>query len=100
MADAVTDQARFRPKGRVVLRRVGEDRLLVPVSSMREHQNRIFPVNEVGEVIWQHVSTGKSIAETATEMTQSFEVELEDVKKDCCQFVLELCEAKLLEPME
>lgn len=88
---------RYQMRGRVVLRRVGQDRLLVPVSALPEHHNRIYPVNESGELIWQSLAGGGTLAEAAAAVTTTFQVEREAALQDCEAFAKELCGAGLLE---
>jgi hypothetical protein len=88
---------RYHTRGRVVLRRVGQDRLLVPVDALPEHHNRIYPLNESGELIWQSLSSGGTLDEAAAAVTAVFHVEREKALWDCRAFAEELCGAGLLE---
>ena len=88
---------RFRINGRVVLRRIGEDRLLVPVSGGIARENCVFPLNETGEFIWERLSHGRSLAETARELAGAFAVSPEAALADCCEYAGELVARRLLE---
>ena len=92
-----TDQTVYRPAGRVVTRRIGADNLLVPVSGGTAHENAVFPVNDTGLFVWEQLSGGKTIADTAREMTEQFAVELSVALADCNELVRTLMDQKLLE---
>ena len=87
----------YRMKGRVVLRRIGEDRLLVPVSGDTARENCVFPLNETGEFIWERLSKGRSLAETAGELTGTFAISMEAALADCREYAGELVAQRLLE---
>ena len=89
--------AKYAPVGRVVMRRIGEDRLLVPVSGKRERPNRIFPVNETGALIWESLAAGKSVGEAAAKLAAVFRVDAADALRDCAGYACELETEELLE---
>ena len=87
----------YRMKGRVVLRRIGEDRLLVPVSGGVAHENCVFPLNETGEFIWERLSKGMPVAETVRALAEAFAVAPELALADCREYAGELVSQQLLE---
>ena len=91
------NQTTYRPAGRVVTRRIGEDNLLVPISGGSPGENAVFPVNDTGLFAWERLSTGKTIEETARDMSEVFDVETEAARTDCAELVQTLTEQKLLE---
>jgi Coenzyme PQQ synthesis protein D (PqqD) len=93
----MTKQKTIQVKGKVVLRRLGEDCLLVPVSGMAAQENCVFPVNETGVFIWERLSTGQSVDSIVQAMTESFNVSAEAAASDCQSFVNELLSQHLLE---
>lgn len=96
MNQAVT----YRMKGRVVLRRIGEDRLLVPVSGDAARENCVFPINETGEFIWERLIKGEVPDEIAQNLTDFFEVSAAQAQADCRKFVADLLAQRLLEEVE
>ena len=84
-------------KGRVVLRRMGEDRLLVPVSGAAAQENCVFPLNETGVFIWERLSVGQPLEEVARALAETFEVSLETALTDCRSYAAELMDQQLLE---
>ncbi len=87
----------YRPIGRIVLRRIGDDQLLVPVSGDTARSNCLYPVNDTGAFIWESLTRGKSLPETALEVSRAFEVAPEQAETDCREFVEELIKEGLLE---
>lgn len=83
-------------KGKVVLRRIGEDRLLVPVSGDVARENCVFPINETGEFIWNCLVQGKTLDETAAALVTEFAVEPEEARSDCREFADDLLARELI----
>lgn len=90
-------QTTYRMKGRVVLRRIGTDRLLVPVSGNAARENCVFPLNETGEFIWERLSLGTPLGATAHDLAGAFAVSPEAALADCREFAGNLVEQQLLE---
>ena len=84
-------------KGRVVLRHIGVDRLLVPVSGDAARENCVFPLNDTGEFIWERLSTGRPAEQVAQEVARTFEVPQETALSDCQEYAGELVAQRLLE---
>lgn len=87
----------YRTCGKVVLRRIGEDRLLVPVSGDAARENCVFPINATGEFIWDCLTQGKTLEETAAAMAAEFAVAAETARTDCRVFADRLLEQRLIE---
>jgi len=87
----------MRMKGRVVLRRMGEDCLLVPVSGAAAQENCVFPLNETGVFIWECLSAGQPLETVARELSGAFEVLPDAALADCRAYAEKLLEQQLLE---
>ena len=87
----------YRPVGRIVVRRIGEDRLLVPVSGLASQERAIFPINESGLFVWEHLSEGHDLEQTVQAMLREFDTDAERAQADCEQYANQLVEQKLLE---
>ena len=87
----------YRPTGRIVVRRIGESRLLVPVSGGVGGENAIFPLNETGLFAWERLSEGRPVGEVAAAIAENFEVDIESALADCQQMIRDLLKQKLLE---
>ena len=92
--------APYRMQGKVVLRRIGADRLLVPVSGDVARESCVFPVNETGEFIWKSLAQGQTLDETAQALAAEFTVSPADAQADCRAFADELRAHRLLEAAE
>lgn len=83
---------RYRSGGRVVVRKIGEDTLLVPVSGTAAG-GRVYPVNETALAVWTCLTEGKTVRETAEALMQAYAVlsdeALRDVKATARAFVEE-----------
>ena len=80
-----------------VLRRIGVDRLLVPVSGGVAQENCVFPLNETGVFIWERLSQGVSLDETAQAVAGAFDVAADAAHADCREFAGDLVAQQLLE---
>ena len=87
----------YRIPGRVVLRRIGEDRLLVPVSGGAARENCVFPINETGAFIWESLTKGRPLDETAASVAAEFAVAPEEARADCREFAARLLAQGLIE---
>ena len=85
-----------RPVGRVVVRRIGPDRLLVPVSGLAAQGNAVFPINETGEFLWSRLARGVTPEQAATELAAEFAVEPTAALADAVEFAAQLVAARLL----
>ena len=90
----------YRMHGRVVLRRIGEDRLLVPVSGGVARENCVFPINETGEFIWTGLTNGTPLEKVAQAVAAEFAVEPAAALADCREFAEKLLAQRLLELAE
>jgi len=87
----------YRPVGRLVVRRIGKDNLLVPVSGSVARTNAVFPMNDTGLFIWEHLSAGKSVEQTAKDLAAAFSVSIENAEVDCRDYLKKLLDEQLLE---
>ena len=90
-------QTMYRMVGKVVLRRIGEDRLLVPVLGAVAREGCVFPVNATGEFIWERLTKGWTPERTAAAVASEFAVASEAAHADCREFAEKLVAQRLLE---
>lgn len=81
----------------MVLRRIGEVHLLVPISGEAARSNHIYPLNPTGAFVWERLAAGKTLSETAREVSRAFEVTEEQAEADCREYAGLLVEEGLLE---
>lgn len=82
--------------GKVVVRRIGADRLLVPVSGTTTEEHAVYPLNETGLFIWERMIEGRSIDETAVSLASLYRISKEQALADCSDFVEQLIDEGLL----
>lgn len=87
----------YRMKGRVVLRRIGEDHLLVPVSGDAARENCVFPLNETGEFMWARFAQGVPLNAVAQAVAGEFAVSFDAALADCREYAEVLVAQRLLE---
>ncbi len=95
----VAEHMTYRATGRMVLRRIGKDQLLVPVSGEIARTNAVFPVNQTGAFIWEHLTKGETPGSTAERLAASFDVPVGQAGDDVTAFVKRLLAERLLEPV-
>ncbi len=95
MMDAMSslpNGVRFRVKGKVVVRRIGEDSLLVPVSGSAAGA-RVYPVNVSALSIWNCLVGGCSVQMAAEKLVETYGISamvaLSDSRECAGRFVLE-----------
>ena len=89
----------YRPSGRVVIRKIGGDHLLVPVSGSAAGENVIFPANRTAVFVWERLTGGKTVVETARELAETFDVNFDTGLADCEEIAQAFVDQKLLEKM-
>ena len=87
---------RYAINGRVVMRTIGEDTLLVPVSGDVAGV-RVFPLNETAEVVWRCLSDGGSVREAAEALMDCYDVSLSEAQTDSEECVRVLLDERLIE---
>ena len=86
---------KYTMAGRVVVRKIGTDILLVPVSGPAAG-GRVFPVNKTAECIWRCLSEGATALEAARELTRKYNVEEQEAFSDCVECAEQLLAENLL----
>ncbi len=89
-------QKRYKPQGRVVVRRIGEDILLVPVSGPAAG-GRVFPINETAFRIWEALADGATVEAIASTIAETYSVPIETARTDCTHCLSVLLEEQLIE---
>ncbi len=87
----------YVPVGRVVLRQIGDDQLLVPVSGGAAEGHSIFPLNATGAFIWERLARREPLETVAHALSREFDVTVERANVDCREFVETLVKQGLLE---
>ena len=75
----------------VMSRLVGDETVLLDLAS-----GMYFGLDNVGKVIWESVSDGLTLAETADEIVAQYDVDAEQARSDVLDFAQTLVERGLL----
>ncbi|HKL22803.1 MAG TPA: PqqD family protein [Tichowtungia sp.] len=92
-------QAVYRPNGRVVVRTIGDDTLLVPVSGPASG-GRVFPVNESALTVWSCLSEGGSFGAAVEQFVARYGLDEREAEEDVQACVETLLSEELLTPAE
>ncbi len=87
---------RYRMRGRVVLRHVGNEVLLVPVSGPNA-ASRVFPLNATARTIWECLAAGGTISETVRRLVEDYRVDAETARQDAAECARVFVDHELLE---
>lgn len=92
---------RFKVSGHVVLRRIGEDVLLVPVSGPAAVAGgRVYPLNATAEAIWARLVAGDTISGIAEALGSRYDVPREQIEADVFDCVGTFLSEDLLERID
>jgi len=89
---------RFKVSGRVVIRKIGGDTLLVPVSGTAAG-GRVYPVNETAEVVWACLADGGTVRQAAEALVARYDVPQDQALADCGECVQVFVDEALIEGM-
>ena len=87
----------FRHAAEFVVRRVGDETILLPIRSRAGDLDSVFTLNDVARRIWDLVDGRKSVAEIAAIIAAEFEVDSEAAESDIAELLAALEEAHLVE---
>jgi len=71
----------YRPGGRVVVRKLGDETLLVPISGAAAGA-RVYPVNAEALTVWNCLAAGGTVHRAAERLTEQFAVTMEEALTD------------------
>ncbi len=89
---------RYAVSGRVVVRKIGGDTLLVPVSGTAAG-GRVYPVNETAEVVWACLAGGGTVRQAADALMARYDVAEDQALADCGECVQVFLDEGLIERM-
>ncbi len=72
----------FCAAGRIVIRTIGGESLLVPISGAIAGQC-VYPLNETAKVVWECLNANQNLREIIAELTRRFEVSATEAETDC-----------------
>lgn len=93
--------SQYGVKGRVVLRRIGKDVLLVPVSGpAAAGGGRVYPLNETAEIIWGHLVAGTDISRIVCDLKKRYDVPPSRIEADVEECIKTFLDEDLLERID
>ncbi|MBP7275916.1 MAG: PqqD family protein [Kiritimatiellae bacterium] len=99
-AESWSEATRVKPVGRWVLRRIGEDRLLVPVGGDPARKNIIYPLNETAALLWERWIAGDTLGQASRAVSETFSVDQAKAFHDSLELCAELAREGVLAPVE
>lgn len=88
---------RFKRNPNVVFRRIGDECVLVPISSNTGDVNNIYSLSEVAADIWEMLAPGTTLNIILEELLNSYDVSEGQAKEDLFQFIEDLLGIKAIE---
>ena len=80
-------------KNNFILKEVGKDYMIIPVSSGNMEVTKVFNINETGAFIYKMLKDNKDVNEIAISLTKEYEgLDLNEALSDIDEFVLKLKE--------
>ncbi len=87
----------MKRKRDVLLHKVGDEDLLVPLGSKIVDLNGFLILNATGSYVWEQLAEDRSVADLATVVSDRFDVDRDCALRDVQTFVDELTRFALLE---
>jgi hypothetical protein len=87
----------YRKKDEIVSRVIAGETILVPVMGRVADMQRIFAVNNAGEFIWSRLNGEKNIRQIGSEISESFDIDIERACGEAEEFVRQLLTEDLVE---
>jgi hypothetical protein len=91
-----SDDAVFSVCGKVVVRRIGSDTLLVPVSGPSAG-GRVFPVNDSACIVWCCLAAGGSVRSAADTLVQEYGIDRDEALADSRECIRTFLNEELVE---
>ena len=80
----------YKMKSKFVVRAVGNELILVPLTDNVAKMNELFTMNETGKFIWENIGENTTVDHLEALMTEAFEIDNETAKKDIEVFLNKL----------
>jgi coenzyme PQQ synthesis protein D (PqqD) len=90
----------YRPAPDLVVRKVGEESVIVPVRSRVADLDAVVTLNRVASRVWELLDGQRSVDAIAEAICDEFEVPPETARADVDELIGNLAEGQLIEPVE
>ncbi len=91
---------RYKKVSGFIEKKVGDELIIVPVSSTVAQMNKVFSLNEIGSFIYENLTDPMTEAEIITLITNEFDVDEGIAQKDIVSFLDEATAAKVIEALD
>jgi len=89
--------ARFRRKEEIVGREIAGESFLIPVCGKPVDMENIFVLNPLADFIWQRLDGERTLGSIIADISDEFDVTVEQAGADACDFVGQLLQRNLAE---
>jgi hypothetical protein len=87
----------FQPKGKVILRHVAGEVLLVPVRGTVADMEKLYVLEGIGETAWNLIDGSRTLMDIELALELEFDASQEDLRRDLIEFIDSLKAAGLIE---
>lgn len=77
----------YNLKSKFVVRGVGNELILVPLTANVAQMNELFTMNETGRFIWENIGEKTTVEDIENLITEKFNIDSETAKKDIEIFI-------------
>lgn len=96
---AMKPTARLRPRGKVILRDIAGEHLLIPIRGSLADMQKLFVLEGVGRHVWTQLDGQQTLEEIARSLADEFDVAPDSALRDVTRFVTDLSNADLVEEL-
>lgn len=83
-------QKLYKMKLKFVVRGVGNELILVPLTGNVAQMNELFTMNETGRFIWENIGEKTTVEDIENLMTEAFSIDRDTAKIDIENFIKKL----------
>ncbi len=87
----------YRKKDEIVVRKIADETILVPIRGKLADMQRIFSLNPVAEFIWTHLEQEKPVEKILSMMINEFDVEEKKAEEDLFELINNFLTENLIE---
>ena len=77
------------------MRQIAGETILVPISGDIADMQKLYALNDVGALVWSNLNGQRSLQVVAAELTESFDVNIEEAQADTLAFITQLLDQNL-----
>jgi hypothetical protein len=87
----------YIPSPDVVAREIEGEIIIVPVASgTGDLEDELYTLTDTSKDIWEHLDGNHSLAEVAAQLSEDFQVPIEEIEEDVAGLLWELLQRKLV----